>query len=208
MFDLCHAAECAAEQVAPVFALRLQRLALDLTRTPAVVDCDATRLAQAIVNLLRNASQFSAAGSLVSLTLECDGGSARLRVQDRGEGVALGLLPKFFDPFVQAEQALERPAGGLGLGLSLVKGILELHGGSATAESAGPGTGSALTLTLPLARLPVAAQPAVTGLAVASLTARGVLVVDDNPDVAQACALMLRILGQRVHIAADGPAAL
>jgi CheY-like chemotaxis protein len=141
----------------------------------------------------------------VALALESAGGMALIRVEDRGAGIEPRMLPRLYDPFVQAEQTPERPAGGLGMGLPLVKGIAELHGGTVEGASPGLGGGSVFALRLPLSQALVPAPPEPTR---APPAARQVLVVEDNPDVANALALLLRVLGQRVHTVADGPAAL
>ena len=199
-FDLRLAADCAAEQVRPLLDERRQRLDLVLPDTPVIVDGDRVRLAQAIVNLLRNASEFSPPGAPVSLSLESADGLALIRVQDLGAGIDPRALPRLFEP-----GSSPRPgAGGLGLGLALVKGLAQLHGGGVEARSPGPRRGSTFVLHLPLSSAALASAGPVRMIP----PARSVLVVDDDPDVAQSCALLLRVLGQRVHTAPDGPAAL
>ena len=166
--DLREAAECAVEQVRPLLAQRRQRLDTTLPGTPVVVNGDPIRLAQAIVNLLRNASQSSREESLISMTLESADGKATVRIQDRGIGIDPQLLPRLFDPFVRAGQSPESANGGLGLGLALVKGLMDLHGGTVEAQSAGPGQGSAFILRLSL--LPAPSAPSRSGLGRAMAT--------------------------------------
>ncbi len=203
--DLREAAESAAEQVRPLLAQHGQRLEMTLPDTPVMLEGDPVRLAQVIANLLRNASQFSEAETPVSLTLEVQNGVAVLRVRDRGIGLPQPLLPHLFGPFARGEMS-EHAQGGLGMGLALVKGLVELHGGSVEASSPGPGQGSIFGVRLPLSGAAVAvAAPA---LQLAGPAVRQILVVDDNPDVAEAFALLLDILGQQVETVADGPAAL
>jgi signal transduction histidine kinase len=117
---------------------------------PVWIDGDETRLAQCLGNLLHNALKFTPAGGLVSLSLTADEEAAELAVEDNGGGIDPGLLPKLFQPFSQGPQALDREKGGLGLGLALVKGLIELHGGSVRVFSEGSGKGSRFTLRLPL----------------------------------------------------------
>ena len=201
--DLRQIVACATEQAAPILQPHGQRLEMRLPDRPVVVDGDPLRLAQAIVNLLRNASQFSPPQSPVYLTLESCGDRAVVEIRDVGVGIAPQMLPRLFAPFVQTESP---PAGGLGLGLALVKGLIELHGGEAQAQSPGPGGGSVFALRLPLARGP-AASVALAPVQTAP-SAHRILLVEDHPDVAEACAILLRLLGQQVETAASGPAAL
>jgi signal transduction histidine kinase len=125
------------------------------------VDGDETRLAQVLGNLLVNAAKFTPQGGRIALTTTARGGAAEIRVEDSGAGIDAQLLPHVFEPFMQGKQDLARSEGGLGLGLSLVKGIVELHGGTVAAHSRGPGLGSAFVVRLPLA----AARPERSGAA-------------------------------------------
>ena len=204
--DLREIVEHAAEQIRPLLEERRQRLALTLPVLPLPLNGEPVRLTQIVVNLLRNACQFSAAEAVVSLSLKTADGRAVLQVCDTGAGIEPSLLSRIFDPFMQSEQTGERSRGGLGLGLSLVKGLVELHGGSVEATSPGLGQGSTFTLRLPLSRLPVA-RPSSDRETCATAMHR-ILIVEDQPDVAQSCALLLRLLGQEVEVAPDGPTAL
>src|SRR5690606_9061152 len=134
---------------------RLERqqltLVLDLPKDPVWVDGDPARLLQVFDNLLSHAVKFTHAGGHVGIRVEPEDNSALVSFEDDGAGLAPGLLPRVFEPFRQARQSIDRSLGGLGLGLSLVRGLVELHGGSVTAESAGPERGSTFTLKLPLA---------------------------------------------------------
>jgi len=169
---------------------------------PVWVDADATRIAQVGGNLLQNAAKFSREGGTVTVGLCLVNGDAELRVRDDGMGIPADLLPRIFEPFVQAASGLARTKGGLGLGLALVKGIVELHGGSVRASSEGTGRGSELVITLPSTPQ---ARPSVPASA-AHLPTRSIeiLVVEDNVDAAQTIAEVLRMEGHRVHIATDG----
>ncbi|MBK1716085.1 ATP-binding protein [Thiocystis violacea] len=205
-FDLRQAVERAVEQSRPRLDRQAQQLAIALPRTPVMVDGDLDRLTQVFVNLLVNAAKFSGSNMTVFLTLETLDEAARVEVRDQGVGMAASLLSEVFTPFSQGEQTIERPHGGLGLGLSLVKGLVELHGGEVRAASPGLGEGSTFSLSLPLDRC-----DSMTPDADAERRSEPVLVilvVDDQRDVADSCAMLLRCLGQRVHTAHDGPAAL
>lgn len=162
----------------------------------AWVNGDETRLAQVLGNLLSNAARFGSSATRVRLALE--GGQVRLSVTDNGAGMAPGLVARVFEPFYQAPQPLARRTGGLGLGLAIVREIVELHGGSVAAFSDGPGAGSRFEVLLPAgAPAPgIAPQPAA-----GAARARRILLVDDNEDAAAAGAELLRHLGHAVRVA-------
>ncbi len=169
-------------------------------------DADATRVTQVIGNLLHNASKFTRRGDSVTLSIGVGEGWAEIRVRDTGAGIDAKLLPTIFEPFVQGERTLARTEGGLGLGLALVKGIVELHGGSVRADSAGNGKGSEFVVRLPVV-------PSTTRDEPPELTERRqrglrVLVVDDNPDAAESLADLVAMLGHTVEVAYDGPTAI
>jgi PAS domain S-box-containing protein len=200
--------EVALEVVEDFRALLDERgiaLRVEVAAAPLWADADRTRITQVVGNLLHNASKFTGKGDEVVLELEGREGGAELRIRDTGAGIEPALLPRVFEAFVQGERTLARSEGGLGLGLALVKGIVELHGGSVRADSAGAGRGAAFTVRLPLAagagdvRAPEPPRAAV---------ARRVLVVDDNVDSAESLSDLLRILGHTVEVAYDGPTAL
>jgi PAS domain S-box-containing protein len=170
-------------------------------------DADATRITQAVGNLLHNASKFTRSGGEVVLLLGASAGDAEIRVRDTGAGIDVALLPRVFEVFVQGERTLARTEGGLGLGLALVKGIAELHGGTARAESAGNGQGAEFIVRLPLVE-PVLARPDIPVGTQPSTGSRRVLVVDDNPDAAESLADVVRMLGHDVEVAYDGPSAI
>ena len=186
---------------------------LDLPERPLWADADPTRIAQVVGNLLHNATKFTAPGGTVSLALapaasgaEERPAMAEIRVRDTGTGIDPALLRTIFEPFVQGPRSLARSEGGLGLGLALVRGIAELHGGSADACSGGPGAGAEFIVRLPLT------APAGTGPDPAPPAPRGdprrVLVVDDNKDAADSLRLLLKLLGHQAEVAYDGTAAL
>jgi PAS domain S-box-containing protein len=177
---------------------------------PVAVHADEARITQIIGNLLQNAAKFTGEGGRVTLSVGREGGEVAIRVRDTGEGIAPDLLPRLFQPFTQAKQTLARSDGGLGLGLALVKGLAELHGGTVAAASAAPGAGAEFTVRLPLAE-PRPATAAGTRSASGPAAAGGrrrVLVVDDNVDAADTLAALVRMLGHDVDVAYDGPTAL
>jgi signal transduction histidine kinase len=148
--DLRELASKTADDMQAAFEQRELTLRRELGCEPVWVDGDATRLTQVLSNLLHNARKFTPAGGSVTVTLRVDDRWAHLCVQDTGEGLSKGMLEHIFEPFVQAEQGLARTHGGLGLGLSLVRGLVELHQGSVAAHSEGPGCGAEFVVTLPI----------------------------------------------------------
>ncbi|MET0980675.1 MAG: sensor histidine kinase [Telluria sp.] len=159
--DLRDVVHAAIEQIMPAAERKAQRIEVLLPGEPCTVEGDAIRLVQVVGNLLGNAIRYTGTGGHITLILEAQDGAAALRVADNGQGIAAELLPHLFDLYVQAETSSEREHGGLGLGLALVKSLVELHGGSVMASSAGPGLGSSFDIRLPLAQ-PGAVLP-VTG---------------------------------------------
>jgi PAS domain S-box-containing protein len=171
-------------------------------------DADPTRITQVVGNLLHNATKFTRRGGEVTLSLELEGcDAARIRVRDTGVGIDPGLLPRLFEAFVQGDRTLARTEGGLGLGLALVKGIAELHGGSVHAESAGTGKGAEFVVRLPLVGAAPSAESVHPVLARNNVRRR-VLVVDDNRDAAESLADLVAMLGHTVEIAYDGTSAI
>jgi CheY-like chemotaxis protein/two-component sensor histidine kinase len=206
--DIAALAGTVADDLRPVFAARGVRLEVALRQSgPLFVNGDRTRLAQVISNLLANAAKFSPAASAVTISVECSEGEAVLQVVDAGLGIHPDLLPHVFEPFVQADRTLERSDGGLGLGLALVRSIVDLHGGSVAAASDGPGTGASFVVRLELAA--EQSERAVLGRTGApSGAGRSVLVVEDNRDAASSLKELLELAGHRVEVAHDGGAAV
>ena len=173
---------------------------------PAWVDADPTRLEQIIGNLVGNALKFTPEGGTITVSVAREGDAALLRVADTGIGMAPELAARVFEPFVQGERPLDRSQGGLGIGLTLVRRLAELHGGSAFAHSDGEERGSVFTARLPAVEPPAAART--RALAPSAVPARDLLVVEDNEDARETLKRMLELAGHRVRVAIDGAAAL
>jgi len=196
----------AIETASPSIEERHHLLDVDVAQG-IVVEVDAQRLAQAMTNLLVNAAKYTAANGRISVTARREGGSVALSVTDTGAGIAKDLLPEIFEPFTQGQRSIERSQGGLGLGLAIVRNLVELHGGAVSAASDGPGCGSTFTVRLPLHAEP-AAEAALPSEVRAGGCGREVLVVDDNTDAGDSLAECLRAAGHSVRVARDGPEAL
>jgi two-component system, chemotaxis family, CheB/CheR fusion protein len=202
--DLGALASRTAEDLRSLFTARGITLEVAVPDGPLWVAGDAMRLAQAMGNLLQNSAKFTAGGDLVSLSLDAVDGFAVLRVRDTGIGIDPGMIPRLFQPFTQADTTLNRRLGGLGLGLALVKGLVETHGGTIDVSSGGEGQGTEFVLRLPLGAAP-------TGEEVAPpppLRAHHVLVIEDNLDAAESLQLALALEGHEVAVAHDGPTGL
>lgn len=185
-------------------------LHLDLAPGPLWIDGDAVRLSQVVGNLLHNAYKFTDRGGAITVSVgrDADPGRAALVVRDTGVGMTPETLRHVFEPFVQAGEAAGRGSGGLGLGLSLVKGLVELHGGTVAARSDGPGRGSELSVSLPLAPGSPEADAPDSEPAPGRRPRLRVLVVDDSEAVAEAFGLLIEMLGHEVRVVGDGPSAL
>jgi signal transduction histidine kinase/ActR/RegA family two-component response regulator len=188
-------------------------LAIEGTAEPLPVWGDRQRLVQALSNLLENAFKFTAPGGAIRIQAgRAPQGRAEVSVADSGSGIAPDVLPHVFEVFAQGEQSLDRSMGGLGVGLAVVKGLIDLHGGEVTARSEGEGKGSEFTLSLPLtSRVPVAsaASAASAGLAASeeptvAVEGRRILVVEDNPDAAATLRDFLELSGHEVELASSG----
>jgi signal transduction histidine kinase len=201
----------AVETTRPLIETRAHTLAVDVAPGPLLVDGDAIRLTQALTNILFNAAKFTEPGGNVTVTAERDGQDVVICVVDTGVGIAPAMLPKVFELFAQGDRTFDRRSTGLGIGLAVVRRLVELHGGAVRVHSDGPGRGTTVTMRLPClkAGAPATAQPA-DGVAQSGQTPDlyRVLVVDDNADAAEALAIMLRVVGHEVLTAEDGVAAL
>jgi PAS domain S-box-containing protein len=198
----------AALDLAATMEAARHTLRLSIAEPPVIVDGDATRLAQVVINLLTNAAKYTPDGGTVELRLSCTDGIAEIMVRDNGIGLPAAALATVFDMFSQLEPALERSKGGLGIGLALVRGIVELHGGSVHADSPGPGLGSTFTIRLPLAQGKVGAPEAAPASAETAPAQVRVLVVDDNEDAAETLAMTLEFYGCEVRTAPTAARAL
>jgi PAS domain S-box-containing protein len=201
----------AVETAQPALDARGHELTVTLPSGPVLLHADPVRLAQALANLLGNAAKYTEQPGRIRLSAQRSGSEVLVRVSDSGVGIAPELLPRIFDLFVQAEQSLARSQGGLGIGLTLVKHVAELHGGTVEAHSEGPGRGSEFVLRLPAlpggrAEGARAEQPAEA--APAGEAPRRVLVVDDNIDAAESAAALLRRRGHTVRTVHDGASVL
>jgi PAS domain S-box-containing protein len=186
---------------------RRHEVSVSLPDRPVMVRGDATRLAQVVTNLLSNAAKYTPDGGHIDIALTSAEGFATLSVIDNGVGIAPELLPRVFELFVQGDRALDRREGGLGVGLTLVKRLVEMHGGTVAVSSAGVNQGSQFTIRLPL-DVPAAILPSRIEADARAVEPLDILVVDDNPDAAEAAGMLLRVLGHRVEILHDGPATL
>ncbi|WP_437475856.1 ATP-binding protein [Sorangium sp. So ce1014] len=208
--DLRAVLNSALETSRPLIEAAAHELAVRLPPAPLLLDADSTRLAQVFANLLNNAAKYTPAGGGIWLAAQRDGAAVVVRVADNGVGIPADMLSKVFDMFTQVGRSIDRAQGGLGIGLTLVKRLVELHGGTIHAESEGAGRGSTFTVRLPLAAAAeVASRPSSAGPAQgAPLAALRVLVVDDSVDGAESLALLLRISGHETRAVHTGPEAL
>jgi signal transduction histidine kinase/ActR/RegA family two-component response regulator len=199
--------EAALEVARPAIDARGHRLSVRLPEERVEIDADPVRLSQVLSNLLNNAAKYTDPGGDIAISARLEPPGVRIEVADSGIGLPVQALDSVFEMFSQVQGALDRSQGGLGIGLALVKALVELHGGRVTASSPGPGRGSTFAVLLPLAgAAPAAAEvPAGPGHGV---EARRVLVADDNVDAASSFGLLLQLWGHEVRVAHDGLAAL
>ena len=201
----------ALETAKPVVDAGEHELKLELSPEPLWLDGDIVRLSQVVANLVSNAAKYTNPGGRIVLSAAREDEHAVIRVRDNGIGIKPELLPRIFDMFFQAERQTKDAQGGLGIGLSLVKGLVDLHGGHVEAHSAGPGAGSEFVVRLPLLatrQTSEADSERDPNLARERLPAWRVLVVDDNIDAAESLGLLLRLEGQEVSVKYDGASAL
>jgi signal transduction histidine kinase len=200
----------AVETSAPIINAHQHALRVTLPEGPLVVNGDASRLTQVIANLLTNAAKYQNEGGSIELSARREGDMAVVTVRDRGIGLSPEMLHEAFELFTQGERTPDRAQGGLGIGLSLVKKLVELHGGTVRAASDGPGHGSEFVVRLPLLHVAANAEPAPAAAppAAPEPSRQRVLVVDDNVDAAEGLAMLLRLDDHEVTIAHDGAHAL
>ncbi|HVR98851.1 MAG TPA: ATP-binding protein [Thermoanaerobaculia bacterium] len=207
--ELCDVVRRALDGARPLFEAHGHRTTLTLPPDPIWLEADPARLEQVFANLLNNAAKFTPPGGKVGVEVTVQDDHAAVSVQDDGPGIPSELRSRIFDPFVQEDRSLDRPYGGLGIGLTLVRTLVTLHGGGVEAHSEGPGRGSEFVV-----RLPIVSQEALlytapaAGAEHAAAAKAKVLIVEDNPDAAQALSELLELWGHEVAAAMDGPAAL
>jgi PAS domain S-box-containing protein len=207
--DLLAVINHAVEIAAPLIERKRHQLVVDLPAEPFQLEGDSTRLEQVMNNVLNNAAKYTEPGGKITVSAEKNGDEINVRVADTGIGLSEDMVDHVFDLFVQADLTLDRSQGGLGIGLTLVKSLVELHGGTVRAHSRGLGQGSEFTVTLPAqpssATLPRAATHPVSSRAVEALR---ILVVDDHADAAQSLTRILTLWGHHADAVHDGPAAI
>jgi CheY-like chemotaxis protein/two-component sensor histidine kinase len=204
--ELAAVARSAIEISRPALIAARHTLHVDIPPEPIAVSGDAVRLTQVFANLLTNAAKYTRAGGAVWLTVRRDGERAVVTVRDNGIGIPPAHLDSIFDMFMQVDRSNRHAQGGLGLGLTIVRSLVAMHGGHVRARSGGPGAGSEFVVELPLLESSVA--PAASVVAPHELPSRRILVVDDNRDAAETLAALLKALGAQVSIAHSGQAAL
>jgi PAS domain S-box-containing protein len=204
--DLADVVRQAIDTASPAIGAADHTLTLSAPAEPILVDADEARLVQIFGNLLNNAAKFTPPGGRIEVALRKEDGQAVVTVRDTGVGIPPEMIGRVFDLFTQVDRSLIHAQSGLGIGLSLVKGLVELHGGSVEGNSEGPGKGSTFTVRLPISqRAPTA--PAVPAPAVNAPRCR-ILVVDDNVDAADSLGALLRVLGHDTETAYDGLSAI
>jgi PAS domain S-box-containing protein len=181
---------------------KVGRHLVTLDGLPVSIDADATRIEQIVINLVTNSLKYTPPGGSIRIRVAQEARTAVLRVEDDGVGIDAALLPRIFDLFVQGPPPVDRAAGGLGIGLTVVKQLAELHGGSAFASSAGPGQGAVVTVRFPAIPAPLREPERPVAL---TSTPRRVLIVEDNDDAREMLQTMLELLHHTVRAAADGP---
>jgi signal transduction histidine kinase/DNA-binding response OmpR family regulator len=208
--ELAAVVEQAVEMSRPVIDSKRHQFTVTLPREPVRVNGDAVRLAQVVGNLLNNAAKYTADGGAIALTLEHGEDEAVIRVRDNGIGIPTEMLGSIFDLFTQVERSLDRSQGGLGIGLTLVHRLVEMHGGRVQAFSAGANQGSEFIVRLPTMAAATPKKASTNGTAASPVQGPccRVLVVDDNVDGADSLALLLRLGGHKVHVCHCGADAL
>ncbi len=210
--DVARVIQLAIEAVQPLVDEGHHELTVTLPPQPTELVADPTRLEQILTNLLNNACKYTEPGGHIWLSAERQGPDVVIRVKDTGIGISQEMLPRIFNLFVQADRQLDRSRGGVGIGLTLVRRLVELHGGTIEASSPGLGQGSEFVVRLPATATDIPdSKPLTTTIAetqASSPPAHRVLVVDDNPDAANSLAILIRMSGCEVVAAFDGPSAI
>jgi two-component system, sensor histidine kinase len=200
--DLAAVVADAVETTRTLIEARRHSIAVHLPEQPVCLDADPTRLGQVLANLLSNAAKYTEPGGRITVSVAAEDGEAVMRVRDTGHGIPAEMQPHVFDLFTQVEPSLARSQGGLGIGLTLVRSLVEMHGGRVEVSSEGPGKGSEFTVRLPMQApveevAPSSSHPRPT-------PSRHILVVEDNPDAREMLRVSLELEGHRVEAAEDG----
>jgi signal transduction histidine kinase/ActR/RegA family two-component response regulator len=206
--DLARVVATALESIAPLAEAADLTLDVQLPPTPVWINGDTTRLVQVLVNVLNNAAKFTPPGGRVSFTAEQQSGTVVMRIRDTGVGISPDVLPRVFDMFHQEEPVLDRSTGGLGIGLTLARRLVEMHEGRIVISSAGTGQGTEVEIHLPVTPAPAATAAAVGQRPVEATANLRVLIVEDNRDAAEMLKLAVDLLGHVTLVAHDGAAAL
>jgi signal transduction histidine kinase len=210
--DLAVVVAGAVETSRPLIEAQSHRLEVTLPPEPLWINADQARLSQVLSNLLNNSAKYTPEGGLISISAAREGEEATVRVCDNGMGIPAEMLAKVFDLFTQVDRSLDRSQGGLGIGLTLVQRLVELHGGRVEVASGGPGRGSEFTVRLPLALSPPQLAPDAAGDTTSPATPVAqrlrVLIVDDNAEAADSLGRLLRLEGHEVSCAYDGLSAV
>jgi PAS domain S-box-containing protein len=207
--DVATIVQSAVETSQPLFDQVGQRLCLSLPDEPIFVEADAMRMSQVFSNLLNNAAKYTEPGGKIKLSVKSEGNHVLVSIKDNGIGIPTAMLDAIFDMFAQVDRSLEGAHGGLGIGLTIVKSLVEMHGGTVEARSEGHGRGSEFIVRQPIA--PIHApevKPADSIESFPAIPCRRILIVDDNTDTATSLAMLLKILGHVTEIAHEGPQAL
>jgi CheY-like chemotaxis protein/two-component sensor histidine kinase len=202
--DLATVVSSAVEASRPLIEKWGHQLTVMIPEEPVHLDADLTRLSQALSNLLNNAAKYTDKGGQIWLTAERQSDHVLIRVKDTGIGIPTEMLPRIFEMFKQVDRSLERSEGGLGIGLTLVQRLVEMHGGSVEAHSPGVGQGSEFVLRLPLVAKSESLPRVPDRQNSTSPVSCRILVVDDNQDSVDSIAILLRAMGNEVHTAQDG----
>jgi PAS domain S-box-containing protein len=209
--ELAQVIQSAVESSRPAIDAAGHKLSVSLPDHPVVIEADPTRLSQVLLNLMNNAAKYTEGGGHIWISAKVQGDQLAISVRDSGIGIPSEMLPNIFEMFAQVDRSLERSQGGLGIGLSLVRGLVRLHGGTVTARSEGPGKGSEFVVRLPLPATQsqaVASPESPSARSRAPSQPRRILVVDDNVDGARSLEKLLKMLGHEVAVTHDGYTAL
>jgi PAS domain S-box-containing protein len=207
--ELAKVIEAAIEVARPHIQAKCHHLNVELPQTPVTLEIDSLRIAQVIGNILTNAAKYTDPGGRITLRAALEGDALLIRVADTGIGLAPGQMTRLFEMFSQDPSAIGRSQGGLGIGLSLSRSLVRLHGGDIEACSAGIGRGSEFTVRLPLGAVGALSDPnAHAAQSAPAFSLRRILIADDNVDAADSLAELLRLEGHEVHVAYDGEEAL